>query len=532
MWFKTLDTAQRDRVTWVIVAFLCLVSIGLRYRFIANYNITFWYDQARDAIVAHQMIHDQDWKIQGPSASGTNDTVFHGVLYYYFILPWYALSQGDPLLPTFMLGVAAVALGFPAIYLLAYSFSRSRRVGLATVLLTAFSTQHIGFSLTFTNPTLALAFIPLFYLSIWQLFFAGVHQKRYVILLAFSLGMMIQSALWFLPVSLVVLLAIYYAYSQDKKSFKHLVSVTNIMLFGGVMFLTLFSIFFVQLRMITNGIFTLSKVAQGGQAHLNPDYLALVNFAEMYLRKVTESFFPSQPLLLVLLMPVVILGRRYISKAQGTFLILMLSFPIIIGAFQPRKNDYFFLGIEILLYLLVTFLVLKIKVPLKVPALILVATLFFFSNFQQSMYLLATHSSIIEYPADRSFQSNFLDEMELVDATYQIAQGQPFSISSLGNPYKYNTVWSYVYSWYGQRKYGYVPSYVGDTQAGLVNENWLPEVSKPLPLHFSIIQANNSVGENYLLDFNSVQSGLARTPVASQYFGKNILNTHHTTKVE
>ena len=75
---------------------LVIIAILFRYWLVSDNHIYFWYDQARDALVSQQMIFDKDIKIQGPSASGTNDTIYHGVLYYYILGPLYVLFNGDP----------------------------------------------------------------------------------------------------------------------------------------------------------------------------------------------------------------------------------------------------------------------------------------------------------------------------------------------------------------------------------------------------------------------------------------------------
>jgi len=74
-----------------------------------------------------------------------------------------------------------------------------------------------------------------------------------------------------------------------------------------------------------------------------------------------------------------------------------------------------------------------------------------------------------------------------------LAEGQPFSISSVTNPYLYNTTWAYLYDWYGKKKYGYVPVWYGNEQAGIFGEELLVRVEAPLSSHFNIKEPDPGV---------------------------------------
>ena len=89
----------------IILIFIFFIAVLFRWWLISNNQIYFWYDQARDAHVAQQIFLEHDLKIQGPSASGTNDTIYHGVIYYYFIGALYIIFSGNPFLVSMVLGL-------------------------------------------------------------------------------------------------------------------------------------------------------------------------------------------------------------------------------------------------------------------------------------------------------------------------------------------------------------------------------------------------------------------------------------------
>lgn len=110
---RTTDafTSFRARLVWYLL-FIFIGSI-LRLWLISDNNVLFWYDQARDAIVARQIISDRDLKTQGPSASGTDDTINHGVLNYYVIAPLYEIADGNPQFVSGALGIISMLALIP-----------------------------------------------------------------------------------------------------------------------------------------------------------------------------------------------------------------------------------------------------------------------------------------------------------------------------------------------------------------------------------------------------------------------------------
>ena len=81
---------KHKKLTFVILSFLFVIGFYLRVLYLPQNALTFGYDQARDAFVARQIISG-DLKILGPPASTPG--LYHGVFYYYFLAPAYAISH-------------------------------------------------------------------------------------------------------------------------------------------------------------------------------------------------------------------------------------------------------------------------------------------------------------------------------------------------------------------------------------------------------------------------------------------------------
>lgn len=179
--------------------FISILSVLLSFSFkiatVYGYSFQFWYDQARDATLSRQIILNHDLKIQGPSASGTRDTLYHGVWYYYLIAPWYVIADGNPMVPTlFLAGLTSVSIGL--FVLLAYDLSSSLEVSAVAGVLSATSLEFAELGVYLANPTIAIPGLLLFYLSLWKVFYQRKTTFFWVGLLAFALGLCTQAAIW------------------------------------------------------------------------------------------------------------------------------------------------------------------------------------------------------------------------------------------------------------------------------------------------------------------------------------------------
>ena len=111
-------------------------------------------------------------------------------------------------------------------------------------------------------------------------------------------------------------------------------------------------------------------------------------------------------------------------------------------------------------------------------------------------------------------------QINLIDRTYKIAFGKPFSISSLTAPHGYGTTWAYLYDWYGLKKYGYKPYWFGGSQVGIPAGELLERVEKPSDLHFTIYEPDPGTIEFHRLQFIQLQNDYMGSPSADYRFGR------------
>jgi uncharacterized protein (DUF486 family) len=133
-----------------------------------------------------------------------------------------------------------------------------------------------------------------------------------------------------------------------------------------------------------------------------------------------------------------------------------------------------------------------------------------FSNIYMIFKIAPKGQVILVIPQDM----NLKNQLKLIDETYTQAVGQPFSINTLTLPLWTNTTWAYLYSWYGQQKYGYVPSFYGRDPVGQLGENSLPKTSEPLETSFFIIEPHEGIPARFFDE--EIQTEDSKTELISE----------------
>lgn len=251
-----IRTLLTHKLTFALLA-LVACAFALRVWFVSGNNVLFWFDQARDATVVQEMVEQRDIKLQGPSASGTNDTVYHGVLYYYVIAPLYAVFQGNPVAVAATLGLLNSLTIIPLFFLLK-NFTQSTRYSFLGCLLFAFSFEQTELGTWLSNPTIAIPSILLFFFFLWRVFWQK--RKQELVWVALFLGLSQQAIIFTIYLVLTALVACVYQCWRDRK---WLFSWKDVILSGIVYLATVSTILLNQFLLWKNGIFTLDAVQSG-----------------------------------------------------------------------------------------------------------------------------------------------------------------------------------------------------------------------------------------------------------------------------
>lgn len=119
------------------------------------------------------------------------------------------------------------------------------------------------------------------------------------------------------------------------------------------------------------------------------------------------------------------------------------------------------------------------------------------------MIVLSNSKVIFERPqkayqqfSDIYDSTSYLDyQIQVLEYTYQHSLGQPFAINAVTYPLYYNGMWAYLYSWYGKKNFGYLPSWLGGDQ--LHPYDLLPKSQGGEKIIFMIISETIRIPEIY-----------------------------------
>jgi hypothetical protein len=492
-------------LTRIVLIAIFLLAIALRWWFLSDNNLAFFYDQARDAFLSRSIYEQGDLRLLGPSASGSGDGVYHGVLYYYLLGLLYLILD-HPVWVTMALAIVQ-STGIFALYLIGRDIFHNKQVGLVAAFLFAVNANSVFLGTWLSNPITASVTIPLFFYCIWQGFFAN--KYHYLPLAALFLGLSNQAVLFsgYLTILTILILVAYFVLHRGAH-FPWKATLVS----AAVYLLTISSIVLAQYKLYRDGINSSLLPSVQGNDRTFFDILAAIR--DNYTLALDQSLIPDFTVTSVALL---FLFTAFFfwqaSLKQRLWSILYVLSPLILLLLVIRRDGHTLIGLTSIFFIFLSYPVVFIKNRI---ALVFACLLLLGYSAYQISYLnsyKAGHGHRLLVQADGNLQ----DALDVIDYTYQYG-GPEFSISTLTNPLKINTAWSYLYQWYGQASYGYLPSWYGPTQQGIFGAGILPETPQILPKHFLIIEPGNMFN-NYAQQVKNEQNIFTNVVQAKSFFG-------------
>lgn len=431
-----------------------LIALIIRFLYFRQ-NIHFGYDQARDAFVAKEVMIG-DFKIIGPPT--LLQDVFHGPLFYYLFGPLYIFSKGSPELVSAFLRTYN-AFGIFLVFLIARNIF-NEKVAIIAAFLFAVSFEQTQYALFLGHPSLAVIAVLLFYLGLSLLFFRK--DKKGIPLALLGLGLSIQfhftMIYLFLPMLTLFVLLRKRLPSFDTKtifiSFLVFICATLTFLIAELKFN------FRTTRALL--AFAAEKFSSGPGS---TNVANLVYISQRFIRDNIISHRAMIPIILVVLLIVfvkLLLDKR--EKEKIIFLVAWLVTGLIpyLSDYSSLPIYYYGIGASISLIIIVSFLIYGVFERSKLFGISMVLIVFI-SNIG-----LITRTNPKGTIPEINVQEKMLlsDEKRVIDYIYQQAGGEQFSVNALTIPFNINTTWSYLFEWYGQQRYGYLPVWGGDAADG------------------------------------------------------------------
>lgn len=451
---------------------LIVLAFVVRILFIFEGGVSFHYDMARDAFEAREIWKDYNLKILGPPTSTPG--LFHGVFYYYLIASFYLLGQGDPRIVAIFLSLLN-SLAIIPIVLLAKDFFKSKKWAILSGFLFVVSFEATQYAPWISNPAPALLSVSFFFLFLYW-WFKG---KSYGLYLA-TLSAVLSTHFQFFLIYLLVLIPLFGIIFKIKTSIKT-IGLSLIVALAGLLTFIVAAVKFQTITQILKGFLTVGEAGpidfrtQFGETFLN----YINRFSEIF----TFNFFPTN----VFVGGIAGILVLYAIRRERLLLFFLLS-NILIFVFGGHTNTYANIGLVVPAVLAFTVL-LRNTWKMDKRFVYLIVCLSLISNLVTIFKVNPEGQVILVIPNDM----NLKNELKLVDETYKIAAGKPFSINTLTLPLWTNTTWAYLYDWYGKSRYGYVPQFLGHDQIGLLGVKSLQKIDKPHNITFLIIEPTEGI---------------------------------------
>lgn len=502
---------------FIILLCIAILGLGLRLLFLPQGGLTFGYDQARDAYSALE-IANGNLKIQGPSASTPG--LFHGALYYYLLTPAYGLGSGSPYIAGVWIAFINILTILPIYYLGRLLFNS--RVGILAAFLFAISFDAVQYALWLSNPTPAVFSGAMFYLGLAMYIF----DKKKLLglgLAALGLGLSTQFEVFmgYLFAPLIIALSV----------FKIKPKVKEVGYFFGIYTLVVLSMILSYFKF---GLTFLSGFAAlfGGGGDPFGNWREFSPTLELYLNRFVEYFYRGLlpfnvgfagviALLIVGTLIFWVKSNHTLAKPIKFLLIMLFSHGLLIP-FGGNSTPFINVGLEIVV--------------------MLIAAIFMFQSFDKNkiwtsllfiLIVVSCMNAILKYnPQGQTIFAiqrglTLKNELAAVDYTYTSARGGSFSINTITSPLWINTVWSYLYQWYGQRNFGYTPSFRGRDQSGYLS--YLPRTEKDEKYYFLIIEPLAGIPERFVTETIGYENTYSKI-VEEKNFGGIVVQKRELTE--
>lgn len=468
---KLFSFTHKHKLEVIVLGVILLVGFLLRIQGVITETFAFTYDVGRDMAAAREIATGQNFPFIGPTSGLPG--LFYGPWWYYFLTIPYIISGGSP-------GGAVVFIALTGVLtaLLGYILGRKLAgpgLGLFVATFISISPVMIALGAQIWNPNIAPVFLILILLTLYFLFDFKNSQKKTTnsffslkfeyrtlllwgligLLLGFSLDSeVVYGVLLIFGVSVAVLVLL----------FKRL-TLVSIFAIGIGFLITLLPRLLFEVKnnfLMTGSIITYftEQTPKDAVGHLSAGEL-FMNRIDVLFALWRETLAVNNTILGVILLVfcigVYVIYYRKLDKKIRTFVLLLaiiiLGFFVGLNFLKEEAWSHYIVGVPIVFILLFgisVYIFFENNKKYAVPIIGVVFLLLLLNLQPLKMY------QDIQNPwkGDASVYKN---QKAVVDYVYDQAAGAQFNYI-LYTPPIHDHTYSYLFSWYGEKKYGYQPS--------------------------------------------------------------------------
>lgn len=493
---------------------LILITIFISGLFIRSYNlednIIFAYDQARDAQRVFDILSAHDLKIVGPETDIPG--VFNSPLLYYLLGIIFFLFNYNLNIAALFFILINLLMVF-ALYYISVILFKEKNIGLIAAFLWILSYEFFSFSRYISNASLMIIGSIILFLGLAILIFK---KKNYGLTISvLGLALAVHSNIYL--IYLIILYPVYYFIYHFKLSIKTI--FLNFILLCGL----LGTFVIAELKFKFIGITSLLHYGSGQK---------LVDVFERfskYFQKLSEflylSFFSFNNFLalLIFIIFLVLVYKVEKRRLQLIFLFVWIFSTLPLYAFSSGVlnvhvvNTTIF-GAVTILFALSIYYFLKNKKYFTIGIVLIM--LIIIGNYR---LLAADNFKGVEMFGGKPFLLS--EEKKVIDYTYKAAKNKKYSVCAVTTPLFVNSLWSYLYFWYGKEKYGYMPYWTGQKQ--VQNKSLIPYADKKYDTRFLIIQSD---APDYAIKATILMEDQISTIEESRKIGETIVQKRKRNK--
>lgn len=466
----------------LLVFLIFLIANIVRFIYFPD-NVHFSFDQARDSYTSLEILKG-DIKLIGPPSFLSNK-IFPGPLIFYIYALIYLFFDKNPETVSAFFRIWNSFGVFLVFFIGSILFNK--RVGIIAAILFAFSYEQTQYSMFISHQPLAVISVLLFYLGLSLYFF---QRKSWAIALtAVGLGSSIQfhyGYFFLIPVFIAYMIIF-------RKRFEFL-QIKWALLSFLIFIITAFTFVLTELKyhFLSNLVFrsSVSSVQFFSGLHFQKTLFIINRFLH-------DSFLANYqftPLLgIAFIIATIYLFYQRQLRERMVFLIIWFVSGLSLYFFSGVTSYYYSAATSVSLLLLSSYFLEK----LFSGGQILISSLIILTIITNNLSSIFTINPRGLNP-DMVIQPGMItsSQRKIMDYVYLQAKGKPFAVGALTIPLNVNTTWSYLFSWYGQSKYGYLPLWIGPTAVGYAGNLKVINARSQLPeKQFIIIEPTVGIRE-------------------------------------
>ena len=436
---------------------LTILAIGswLRLGGIISNSFAFTYDVGRDMLAVQDIVVNHKISLIGQTTG--IEGIFYGPWWYFILSVPFFISSGNPQGIAFFMG----AIGISTI-LLGYIVGRKIGgvfLGIIVATFISFSPVMVSTSSQIWNPNPIPFFVLLVFLMLYMISFGAKHKTsnaKYLLFLGFLLAIIIDMEIIFgILFFLGICISLVFIFRKNLRIKEILFFVLGILfVFSPRIIFEIRHDFLMTkaLVIVFNNGFMSAKNFSIFDAL--PDRLgSLLSLWNVTLSG--DNRVVGFILIMFIFLSLIVFYKK-IENIQKQFikiiLIVIATFLIGITFFNQAIWSHYLVGVPVFYILLISLVINQIRIVLRKSWIIFfILFVLFWINLNPMQVL-----SNISKPLWEGNSAVYRNQVAVVDYVYNDAEGKDFKYI-VYTPAVHDYPYRYLFSWYGKKKYGYVP---------------------------------------------------------------------------